>query len=419
MAKISPVSIKYSIKARIELTGMVERPDVIGAVFGQTEGLLGSELELRELQKAGRIGRIDVSLTTKKGKSEGEIIIPSSMSKSETAIVAAAMETIDRVGPAEAKIRILGIKDIRETKRDFIIKRAQELLENLMHSVPDSTELTSEVVENLRTQDIENYEGLPAGPDIEDSEELIIVEGRADVINLLKHNVKNVIGLNGARAPPKAIIDLARQKKTTLFVDGDRGGDLILKNLSSLTDIKYVAKAPDGKEVEELNQKEILKALRSKEEWKEAVQGSKSSSRSRNGSSERSSRGRSERPDRSSRDRTPRGRSDRSERVERAPRPARISPNDKDVLKGMGEDLMGSRGAFILDNSLNVLGRVPIKELADTLDNISENVYAVVMDGSVDSDLDDMAKKKRVRYIIAKTKPSKDTKVQVMTAKDL
>ena len=84
----------------------------------------------------------------------------------------------------------------------------------------------------------------------------------------------------------------------------------------------------------------------------------------------------------------------------------------------MSEDLMGSRGAFILDNSLNVLGRVPIKELADTLDNISENVYAVVMDGSVDSDLDDMAKKKRVRYIVAKAKPSKDTKVQVMTAKD-
>ena len=40
MGKVSPISIKYNINAKIKLTGMAERPDVIGAIFGQTEGLL-------------------------------------------------------------------------------------------------------------------------------------------------------------------------------------------------------------------------------------------------------------------------------------------------------------------------------------------------------------------------------------------
>jgi DNA primase len=71
MGKISPVSIKYIIHARLELSGVAERPDIIGAVFGQTEGLLGSDLELRELQKSGRIGRIDVKLEIKSGKTSG------------------------------------------------------------------------------------------------------------------------------------------------------------------------------------------------------------------------------------------------------------------------------------------------------------------------------------------------------------
>ena len=55
MGKISQVSSKYIIHANIDIEGVVDRPDVIGAIFGQTEGLLGADLELRELQKSGRI----------------------------------------------------------------------------------------------------------------------------------------------------------------------------------------------------------------------------------------------------------------------------------------------------------------------------------------------------------------------------
>ena len=57
MGKISPVSAKYIVHSSINIDGVVDRPDVIGAIFGQTEGLLGADLELRELQRSGRIGR--------------------------------------------------------------------------------------------------------------------------------------------------------------------------------------------------------------------------------------------------------------------------------------------------------------------------------------------------------------------------
>jgi len=131
MGKISPVSIKYMIYASFKAEGHLEKPDVIGAIFGQTEGLLGSELEMRELQKEGRIGRIEVDLEVVDGKSVGEIRAPTALDKSETTIIAAALETIDRIGPTEASIQVTKIEDVRGSKRDFIIERAKKLLENL------------------------------------------------------------------------------------------------------------------------------------------------------------------------------------------------------------------------------------------------------------------------------------------------
>jgi len=264
MGKISPVSAKYIIYAKIHVDGVVDKPDVIGAIFGQTEGLLGSDLELRELQRSGRIGRIDVNLTTVSGKTEGEIIIPSSLDKAETAIVGAALETIQKIGPCDSKIRVERIEDVRVAKRNYVIERAKELLKEFKeHVLPDSHELTEKVAESVRMMDLVEYgkERLPAGPAIDDSEEIIVVEGRADVLNLLRHDIKNVIGLNGTGVP-ETIIELSKKKTVTVFVDGDRGGDLIVKELASVADIDFVAKAPPGKEVEELSKKEIHKALR-------------------------------------------------------------------------------------------------------------------------------------------------------------
>jgi len=265
MAKISPASIKYSIIADFVAEGPFQKPDVIGALFGQTEGLLGSDMELRELQKEGKIGRIEVDLNSEDGKTTGEIVIPTALDKTETTIIAAALETIDKIGPTDAKITIREVSDVRGSKRDYIMERAKALLAGIKNEGMDSSEMGTEIRESTRVSKVVSYgaESLAAGPDVDTSKEVIVVEGRADVINLLKFGIKNVIGMQGTRFP-KTIATLGESKELTLFVDGDRGGKLIAQNVYDNSKVVYIASAPDGKEVEELAGKEILQALRKK-----------------------------------------------------------------------------------------------------------------------------------------------------------
>jgi DNA primase len=261
MAKISPVSIKYMIHATFESEGPLEKPDVIGAIFGQTEGLLGSDLEMRELQKEGKLGRIEVDLNNIEGRTIGEILVPTALDKSETTIIAATLETIERIGPTESKIKVTKVEDVRGNKRDYIISRAKELLGNLETS--GNVGIAKTLRDESRISRVQEYgsEKLPAG-DLS-GEEIIVVEGRADVLNLLKNRVNNVIGMDGAKLP-KTISELGKEKEITLFIDGDRGGKLIARNVSDNANISYIATAPDGKEVEELTGKEILISLRKK-----------------------------------------------------------------------------------------------------------------------------------------------------------
>ena len=228
MAKISPVSIKYMIHAKFEAIGPVEKPDVIGALFGQTEGLLGSELEIRELQKSGKIGRIEVETESVGSKTNGKIQIPTALDQNETSLIAAAIETIDRVGPTEATIEVERIEDVRGNKRDYIIERAKKLLGGIEGS-QSSREISDTLRVVSRTSKVQTYgdDKLPCG-DIS-GEEVIVVEGRADVMNLLENKVDNVICMNGTKLP-KSIIELSKSKKIILFADGDRGGKLIAKN---------------------------------------------------------------------------------------------------------------------------------------------------------------------------------------------
>jgi len=266
------VTAKYRIVAQLEVDGVVEKPDVVGALFGQTEGLLGEELDLRELQKAGRIGRIEVHIERKGNKMVGTIKIPSNLDRVETALIAAALETVDRVGPYPARILIQKIEDVRTEKRKRIVARARELLKKWEEVVPETRELIEEVLKGFKGGELVHYgpEKLPAGPDIEKSDTIIIVEGRADVLNLLRHGYRNVIALGGATTSiPKTIIELAKKKKTILFVDGDRGGELIIKNVLGSLQVDYIARAPEGREVEELTGKEITRALNSKVPAKE------------------------------------------------------------------------------------------------------------------------------------------------------
>jgi len=255
---------KYIIYAELVADGYVEKNDIIGAIFGQTEGLLGGDLDLRDLQKSGRIGRIDVEvINNNDGKSYAKIILPSSLDRIETAIIAATLETIDRVGPCSAKVEVKDIRDIRLEKRQYITNRAKELLETLMNSMTDIHDIAEEIREYIRTREIVEYgeEKLPAGPNIDGSDSIIVVEGRADVLNLLRCGIKNVIAVGGTSIP-KTIVELSKKKITTIFIDGDRGGELILKESLQRCDIDYIARAPKGKEVEELSKKEVLKYLR-------------------------------------------------------------------------------------------------------------------------------------------------------------
>jgi DNA primase len=257
---------KYLIRINLHAEGVVEKSDVVGAIFGQTEGLLGEDLDLRDLQRTGRVGRIDVQIASKKGETRGEILIASSLDRAETAILAASLETIDRVGPCVAHVSVEKIEDIRVTKRKMIVDRAKELLiDRFDEGSIDSTVLLDDVREALRVEKVGEIgpERIPAGPNVIDSDAIIIVEGRADVITLLKYGIKNAVAVEGTKVPA-AIVELCQTKTATAFLDGDRGGELILRELLQVADIDYAAFAPRGRSVEDLSRKEMTKALRNK-----------------------------------------------------------------------------------------------------------------------------------------------------------
>ena len=413
MAKIAQVAAKYLVNASIEIDGTVDKPDMIGAIFGQTEGLLGSELELRELQRSGRIGRIEVTHEIKGGKTFGSITIPSSLDKAETAIVAAAMETIQRIGPCNAKIKVSNIEDVRVSKRKQVIDRAKELPRQLMDSsMPDSGELAQEVSESVRVMEVTEItsDRLPAGPEVQNSQEIIIVEGRADVVTLLKHGIKNAVAMNGTSVP-QGIIDLCKGKEATVLVDGDRGGDLIIRELLDVAEIDFVTKAPDGKEVEELQMKEIHKALRSKipaEQAKTELAGKPLQPRAH------LSRISERRPQREEKE-------ERPARSERSVRSSKLSDDEKETFKNLLSEQVGTRGASILDAEMNVLGKIPVTELVSTVKSLSSGIYAIVLDGTVDRELAEAAERAHVRFVVAaesKVRPV-NARVTILTEKDL
>ncbi len=263
---VDPNITKYLIKAKIITDGVVEKPDIVGAIFGQTEGLLGDELDLRDLQKSGKIGRIEVEIDTKKGRTDGFALIPSGLDQVESSILAAALETIDRIGPCKAKVEIENIEDVRVNKRDKVIQRAEELYKNMGNNGKSLSEsIIQSVREDVEKKEIISYgeDHLPAGPMVSTSDSIIVVEGRNDILNLLKYGIKNTIAVQGTSVP-KAVKDLSKSRTVTLFVDGDHGGELIIKEMLQVADVDFIARAPPGTEVEELTYKQIVKALKYK-----------------------------------------------------------------------------------------------------------------------------------------------------------
>ena len=383
MGKTYIDTVKYTIYAHFEVNGIVEKPDVVGAVFGQTEGLLGEDLDLRELQKNGRIGRIEVELVNEKGKTRGVIKIPSSLDMVETVIIAGALETVDRVGPCEAKITIDRIEDNRNEKRKRIIARAKELLKKLITTqIPETKELTEMVRKEVKISELVSYgpEKLPAGPSVDISDSVIFVEGRADVLNLLKNDITNVVGIGGAKVP-KTVVELSKKKETTVFLDGDRGGDIILKELISAgMDIDYVARAPAGKEVEELTRKEIIKALRNKTPLhQEDISAAKQEKQSKKRENRRAEKKEAE------------GKTAKEE--------AKIVEMKEEALKAELKELNGRLRARFYDNNNRLVKEVPVREMLPTLQSL-DKVKAIVFDGIITQRLIDIAKSKGTEYIV-------------------
>ena len=261
-------AMKYMIRADIKVNGTVQRKDIIGAIMGQTEGLLGDELELRKLQRTARIGHVDVEMENKGGKVHGLILIPSSLDNVETAIIASSLETIDRIGPCTAKISVIEIQDIRATKRTVVVDRAKELLLDLVNSGEAASKTVIEEVRSVLTVGTaKQFHGLTCGPNIETSSSLIVVEGRNDVRNLLNCGVKNAISADGAGSIKQELIDLANGKETVvLAIDGDRGGEMLFSQLNEMMKVDFVAQAPVGQEWELLPQKTVTKCLSMKVE---------------------------------------------------------------------------------------------------------------------------------------------------------
>lgn len=351
--KFTPTT-KYIIKAKFDVEGVVEKPDVIGAIFGQTEGLFGPDLDLRELQKGGRLGRIGIKLESKNDRTSGEITIPSSLDKTSTAIIAAAVESVDRIGPCNAKILLEPVHDERDQKREMIKSKAKQILQGWMvEATPSTDEVIQEISDSVRPAEISKFgsEELPAGPEVAITGSIIVVEGRADVINLLKCGIKNAIGINGTKIPI-TIIELSKNKEITAFLDGDRGGDLILKELTQVAEIDYVARAPPRKEVEDLTPKEIMRCLREK------VQAGNQQA---------------------------------------AVRP--MAPPQPQFIVHAVNALRETLEAIIFDEKGAEINRIPVSELAEKLKG-SKGAHAVVFDGIITQRLLDIAEENKISIVI-------------------
>jgi DNA primase len=348
------------VKIEFQVDGPVDKPDVVGAIFGQTEGLFGPELDLNELQRGWRIGRIEISLRRSDSRVIGEVHIPANTDIAEAALIAAALETIDKVGPYQAKFRLKEIEDVRAARRKQVVERAKEIVKEWSSkAISEGEDALREVYEALKPTRLVYYgpEQLPAGPGVYNSDTVIVVEGRADVINMLRAGIENVVAIGGARGVPESIIQLGKTKKLIAFLDGDRGGDMILRDLQSKVELVKVYRAPQGREVEELTPEEIRRMLR--EEAPPAPA--------------------------------------QAAAVQR-PQP-QLPQALQQVALQLVKDLEGTLEAVLLDQSFSQSSRVPVSRLYQTIQE-SSGIKAVVFDGIVTQRLVDAAASKGVEFLI-------------------
>jgi len=370
MGKVAQDQVKYVIEAQLESGGIIEKSDIVGAIFGQTEGLLGEELDLRELKQKGRVGRMDVEIQRKDGKTHASVDLPTSLNATDTALLGASLETIDRVGPTNADITVNRIRDDRTSKRDYIVKRAKQLLDDIEGDKPSKQEIVSEIKQEVREKQISEFRGFVSGPDAERAPEVILVEGEADVSNLLKHGVNNAVAIGGTSIP-EGISKIAEDKDITAFLDGDRGGDLILEELKEKAEPRFVARAPEGLEVEELSKKQAHEALRDKSPVKYADSGE------------------TEQED-----------------------DQELKSDILEVLEG----LVATRAVNILNEDLEVVEKAPSGKVETALRK-ADKAFALLIDGEVDDSLVSMAENYDVEYLagMSRSDTASSSELRILT----
>jgi DNA primase len=389
--------VKYHVKLRFEVDGLVEKADIIGAIFGQTEGLLGPEMNLNELQKVSKVGRIEVNVDTKPNMAKGDALIPMSTDISTAALIAAAIESIDKVGPFQAKFALVGIDDIRAIKKKVIVDRAKKIVQEwATKTISEGEEMLKDVYDATKPGKLTAFgkAQLACGTGVFDSDWIILVEGRADVINLLRAGFDNAIAIEGAKID-ETVTRLTEGKKVIAFIDGDRAGDLILKELQGLVHIDKVLRAPSGREVEECTPLEIADIL------KEAI-----SFVSANGQQPQlipqtqSGHRQTQKHDRET----------QYERDEQEQVRTINSGSNNNVLEGEKPEILSvvrevypqineTLEAIILDGSLRTLLKIPVSDVIKKLDS-TEGARFLVLDGIVTQRLVEAANKVGIEYII-------------------
>jgi len=387
--------VKYHVKLKFEVDGLVEKADIIGAIFGQTEGLLGPEMNLNELQKLSKVGRIEVNVDTKGNMAKGDAVIPMSTDISTAALIAAAIESIDKVGPFQAKFNLMGIDDIRAIKKKVIVDRAKKIVQDwATRTISEGEEMLKDVYDASKPGKLISFgkAQLACGTGVFDSDWIILVEGRADVINLLRAGFDNAIAIEGARID-ETVTKLTEGKKVVAFLDGDRAGDLILKELHGVVKIDKVLRAPPGKEVEECTPLEISEIL------KDAflIEAAAPQMRQEHAQDRRHSHSRREREPRE------------EYRAPPPPPPQPAQPSKEVIVEDAPEIVSAVRDVYpqinetleavVLDGSLNQLLKVPVSEVIKRLDS-AEGGKLLVLDGIVTQRLVDAADRAGIEYII-------------------
>jgi DNA primase len=408
--------VKYHVKLKFEVDGLVEKADIIGAIFGQTEGLLGPEMNLNELQKVSKVGRIEVNVDTKSNMAKGDAVIPMSTDISTAALIAAAIESIDKVGPFQAKFALSGIDDIRAIKKKVIVDRAKKIVQEwATKTISEGEEMLKDVYDASKPGKLTAFgkAQLACGTGVFDSDWIILVEGRADVINLLRAGFDNAIAIEGAKID-ETIVKLTEGKKVIAFLDGDRAGDLILKELHGVVNIDKVLRAPTGREVEECTPLEIAEILKEGMLFAGA-----------DGHEGRETLPQQlERRHHTKRDRQEHGmQEEREMKVSLGSSNITTLEDNSDILSAVKEvypQINETLEAVVLDGSMKILLKVPVSDVVKKLDR-TEGGKMLVLDGIVTQRLVDAADKVGIEYIVGHrtTELKKSTDVQVRTFGDM